>query len=186
VRAGDLIPTVRWETALTDADHAALCELLAAAFPHHRALFARQSWAWARKEARLWLADPAGQPLAHLAVERRLVDVGGREVLVAGVGEVAVHPRLHRGGLGAALMAELRPRLRAEFAAEFGFLQCGSQVAGFYQAVGWTPVTNPVRHLDPGDERTVRETTGPTLVIAGRRTVPDWPAGVVDLRGLPW
>ena len=26
----------------------------------------------------------------------------------------------------------------------------------------------------------------PALVTPGRRTVADWPAGLVDLRGLPW
>jgi predicted N-acetyltransferase YhbS len=182
----DLTTTVRWETALTERDHVLLSELLRVAFPWDTELFTRQSWAWARKEARLWLADGTGRPLAHLAVERRVVDVGGTEVLVAGIGEVAVSPYLHRRGLGAALMAAFRPRLRTEFAAEFGFVQCGEQVTGFYRRTGWTPVANPVRHLDTDDQRTVREGVSPTLVTAGRRPLAEWPDGLVDLRGLPW
>jgi hypothetical protein len=89
----------RWETALTDTDHAALSELLTAAFPRHPGLFVRRSWAMARKAAR---------------------------------------------------------------------------------------VGNPVRYLDPGDERTVYEGVRPTLIMAGRRPVEEWPDGLVDLRGLPW
>jgi Nodulation protein A (NodA) len=75
---GDVVIVIsRWETALTEADHAALSELLTAAFGRHPGVFARRSWAMARKEARLWLADDAGMPLAHLALERRLVGVAG-------------------------------------------------------------------------------------------------------------
>ncbi len=116
----------------------------------------------------MWLADSIGRPVAHLAVERRLVDVGGTEVLVAGIGEVGVSPELQGRGLGAALMDEFRGRLHTEFAGDFGFVQCGEQVLGFYRSAGWTPVPNVVRHLDPGDERTVREGNG----------LPwSWPAG---------
>jgi predicted N-acetyltransferase YhbS len=186
MEANGLTPTIRWETALTGPDHAALSELLVAAFPEQPTVFAGRSWAWARKEARLWLSDRTGRPVAHLAVERRLVDVGGTEVLVAGIGEVAVAPELHGNGVGAALMREFRPRLRTEFAADFGFVQCGEQVIAFYRNAGWTPVPNAVRHLDPDDERTVREGVWPALVMPGRRALAEWPNGLVDLRGLPW
>jgi predicted N-acetyltransferase YhbS len=178
--------TSRWETALTERDHSQLSELLQAAFPDQPGVFTGRSWAWARKEARLWLADGTGRPVAHLAVERRIIDVGGTEVLVAGVGEVAVSPHLHGQGLGMALMAEFRQRLRGGFAADFGFVQCGDDVRGFYRRAGWTQVANTVRHLDPGDERTVREGVWAALVMPGRRPLDGWPDGLVDLRGLPW
>jgi predicted N-acetyltransferase YhbS len=177
----------RWETALTEQDHAVLAALLRSAFPQFPAEFAaHRSWSLARKEARLWLADDAGHPVAHLAVERRLIDVGGTEVLVAGVGEVVVSPAVQGRGLGAALVGELRARLRTEFAADFGFLLCGEQVEGFYRRAGWSRVANPIRYLDLEDERTVREATSPTMVLPGRRAVADWPDGLADLRGLPW
>jgi predicted N-acetyltransferase YhbS len=172
---------------LTERDHATLAELLRAAFAGFPDEFAGlRSWALARKEARLWLADETGRPVAHLAVERRLVAVGGTEVLMAGVGEVAVSPARQGRGLGAALIEQLRARLGTTFAADFGFLQCGERTVGFYRRTGWTRVGNPVRHLDVHDERTVREVDSPVLVIPGRRPLSDWPDGVVDLRGLPW
>jgi nodulation protein A len=172
---------------LTGRDHAALAELLRAAFVGAPDEFTgSRSWAWARKEARLWLADESGTPVAHLGVERRLVAVDGADVLVAGVGEVAVSPDLQRHGLGATLIAELRARLRTEFVADFGFLLCGERVEGFYRRAGFTRVTNPVRYLDPKDERTVREDHSPTMVMSGRHAMTEWPDGMVDLRGLPW
>jgi GNAT superfamily N-acetyltransferase len=177
----------RWETALTERDHIALAGLLRSAFVGVPDEFTgSRSWAWARKEARLWLADGSGAPVAHLGVERRLVAVGQAEVLVAGVGEVAVSPDAQGTGLGARLINELRARLRTEFPADFGFLLCGGSVEGFYLRAGFTRVTNPVRYLDPTDERTVREDNSPTMVMSGRRPMTDWPDGLVDLRGMPW
>jgi predicted N-acetyltransferase YhbS len=177
----------QWETALTERDHAALAALLRAAFVGVPDEFTGlRSWAWARKEARLWLVDDSGTPMAHLAVERRLVAIDGADVLVAGVGEVAVSPDAQGHGLGAALIAELRARLRTEFVADFGFLLCGERVEGFYRRAGFIRVANRVRYLDPEDERTVREDNSPTMVMPGRRPIAEWPDGTVDLRGLPW
>ncbi|UWP86335.1 GNAT family N-acetyltransferase [Dactylosporangium fulvum] len=99
----------RWETALTIDDHEALSVLLRAAFPAQAEQFDGRSWAlsYGRKEARVWLADDTGRPVAHLGLERRTVGVGGADVLVAGVGDVAVAPELQGRGLGAALMRAL-------------------------------------------------------------------------------
>ncbi|WP_432824878.1 GNAT family N-acetyltransferase [Dactylosporangium sp. CA-092794] len=179
---------VRWETALTPADHAALSGLLRAAFPGPE-FEPDRSWpaSWARKEARIWLADAGGSPVAHLGFERRTVGTAVGDLLVAGVGDVAVAPS-HRGsGLGAELMRALDARLRAgPFAADFGFVQCREAVAGFYVRTGWTPVANPTRHLAVADARSIREGLQPTLVRPGRRGLADWPDGLIDLRGLPW
>jgi nodulation protein A len=178
----------RWETELTEADHAALSDLLHAAFGRNTDEFAAQSWParYARKEARVWLSDDAGRPVAHLGVERRLVGIAGADVLVAGVGEVAVAPDRQGEGLGGALMAALDERLRAELAADFAFVQCGDNVLGFYRGTGWTQVANPVRHIDVHDHRRSVDGVWPTLVRQARRPVAAWPPGLVDLRGLPW
>ncbi|WP_345144338.1 GNAT family N-acetyltransferase [Dactylosporangium darangshiense] len=177
-----------WETALSEADHAALSALLQAAFPGPE--FAPdRSWpaSWARKQARIWLADADGTPLAHLGIERRLAGTESGEVLIAGVGDVAVAPSHHGTGLGAELMRALDAHLRGgPFAADFGFLQCREAVAGFYARTGWTAVANPTRHLAVSDARTVREGHWPTFVRPGRRPLTDWPPGLIDLRGLPW
>jgi GNAT superfamily N-acetyltransferase len=187
----------RWETGLTPADHEALAGLLRATFGGaYPGVFDTRSWARARKEARLWLADGDGRPLAHLAAERRLVAVGDAEVLVAGVGEVAVDPERHGRGLGRALLAEFDRRLSAELAADFGFLQTERGAAGFYRSCGWTTVPNRVRAVDYHDEVSV--VGGPVspdqnpdegesaLVRPARLGLDQWPDGLVDLRGVSW
>jgi len=179
---------IRWETELTAADHDALSVLLQAAFATSEE-FVGRSWplAYARKEARIWLADDdTGRPLAHLAVARRLVGVAGADVLVTGVGDVAVAPDRHGHGLGAALMRELDGRLRTQFAADFGLVQCGHDVVGFYQRTGWSPIANPVLEVDVRDQRSVRDNPGVMLARPGLRPLAEWPDGLLDLRGLPW
>ncbi|MER7274148.1 GNAT family N-acetyltransferase [Dactylosporangium sp. NPDC000244] len=173
-----------WETALTPEDHTALSALLRAAFPGPE-FEPDRSWpaSWARKEFRVWLTDD-GRPVAHLGFERRLAGTAAGDVLIAGVGDVAVAPS-HRGrGLGSALMDALAEVLPD--AADFGFLQCREEVAGFYAATGWTRVPNPTRHLRVRDARSVVEGVFPTFVRPGRRPLSEWPSGLVDLRGLPW
>ncbi len=182
---------VRWETALTGDDHDALGVLLRSAFAAQADEFAGRSWpaSYARKEARIWLADEAGRPVAHLGLERRTVGVDGRDVLVAGVGDVAVDPARQGQGLGALLMQALDEQLRGQrglFAADFGFVQCAEPVAGFYRSTGWSPVSNLVRLVAIADQRSVREGHWPTLIRPGRRALDEWPDGLVDLRGLPW
>jgi nodulation protein A len=178
----------RWETALTPDEHAALAALLAAVYPDHRERFSTHSWpaGYGRPEARLWLSDPAGEPVAHLLAERRIVGAAGRDLTVVGVGGVAVRPDRRRAGLGVELMTQLRALLRTELAADFAFLQCREAVVPFYLRAGWTRVGNPVRHLEITDERTVVEGHWPTLVMPGRAALPTWPAGLIDLRGVPW
>jgi predicted N-acetyltransferase YhbS len=177
-----------WETALTPTEHLALSALLRAAFPGPQ--FAPdRSWpsSWARKQARIWLADADDAPVAHLGIERRLVGTPAGDLLIAGVGDVAVSPAHQDTGLGAELMRALDTALRSgEFAVDFGFLQCREAVTGFYARTGWTAVGNPTRHLSVTDARTVREGRWPTFVRPGRRGLADWPAGLIDLRGLPW
>jgi hypothetical protein len=82
-------------------------------------------------------------------------------------------------------MKELRSRLSTDFAADFGVLLCGEGVVDFYRRTGWSRVANAVRHVDPHDERTVREVTSPIMVMPARRPLAHWPEGLVDLRGLP-
>jgi predicted N-acetyltransferase YhbS len=178
----------KWETELTEDDHDALSLLLRAAFGEHGDEFAGRSWplSFARKDARIWLADELGRPVAHLAVGRRVVGVGGTDVLVAGVGDVAVAPQMHGQGTGKQLMAALDEALRGPLAARFGFVICGEPTVPFYERTGWTRIANPVRHVDPENHRRSVEGMWPALIRPSERAVSSWGPGTVDLRGLPW
>jgi len=138
------------ESELSTDDHAAISALLVAAFPEHADAFRNASWYGGRPDHRLWLEDSDGTLMAHLDFECRLIGVGDREVLVAGVGEVATHPQQQGRGLGRRLMAELRRVLTAETPVGFGYLGCREEVVGFYERVGWHRIYQKTREIDPG------------------------------------
>lgn len=174
------------EAKLNADDHAAISALLVAAFPEHADTFRAASWYGGRPDHRLWLQDSDDALVAHLDFERRLISVGDREVLVAGVGEVATHPHQQGRGLGQRLLAELRRVLTAETPVAFGYLGCREEVVGYYERVGWHRIDQKSREIDPGSgEWTVSE--GPALILPATAPLSAWPReGTIDLRGMWW
>ncbi len=174
------------EDDLTEGEHRAIRELLVSSFPENATAFSATSYLGARPEYRLWLEDTQGEILAHLDFERRLVGVGADEVLVAGIGEVAVRPDLQGRGLGRALMQELRRVLAVDTPAQFGLLYCLEEVAGFYARTGWHRVYQPTRSADPHSGE-VYEEIETTFVLPGTEPLERWPGvGTIDLRGEGW
>ena len=134
---GDAMPTTdrlrlcfAAEAELSADDHVGISAFLVAAFPEHDDAFGTASWYGARPDHRLWLGDSDGAPVAHLNFERRVIGVGDREVLVAGVGEVATHPERQGKGLGRQLTAGLLRILKAETPVDFGYVGCRKRSSG--------------------------------------------------------
>ncbi|CAN5586193.1 hypothetical protein BH20ACT10_BH20ACT10_14850 [soil metagenome] len=175
------------EVDLTLDDHAAISDLLVASFPEHADTFRAASWYGARPDHRLWIEDSPGAIAAHLDLERRLIGVGGRDVLVAGVGEAATHPKWRGKGLGRRLMAELRRVVstETEAPAEFGYLGCREEVVGFYERVGWHRIYRKVREINP-DSREWTTSESPTLIMPAAKPFSAWPEGEINLRGTWW
>lgn len=160
-------------------EHAAISSLLVATFPGHADIFRAASWYGGRPDHSLWLEDLDGALVAHLDFELRVIGVGDREVLVAGVGEVATCPDRQ-------LMAELRRVLATETSADFGYLECREEVVGFYERVGWHLIHQKTREIDPeSGQWTVSES--PTLILPATAPLSAWPnEGTINLRGMWW
>lgn len=174
---------VEWTSVWEDdvADHEGITALLGRAFPRSRTPFTgARSWSSARPELRL-LGLLDSLPVAHVAVLRRFLQIGGHAQLVGDVGLVAVDPGRHGSGLG----AELLVRTRSELAAlemPFGFLTCGEQVAGFYARGGWSRVDGPTRMVRADGE--VQVYGGVSMALAVSATSDAWPCGQIDRNGL--
>lgn len=174
---------VEWTSVWEDdvEDHEAIAALLARAFPRSLTPFGgSRSWSSARPELRL-VGAAEGRPVAHTAVLRRFVQVGGRPQLIGDVGLVAVDPDRHGTGLGAELLTRTRAVL-AWLGMPFGFLTCGEQVAGFYARGGWVRVPGPTRMVR-ADGR-VQVYGGVSMVLAVSASIDGWPSGQVDRNGL--
>jgi nodulation protein A len=173
------------EDHLCPYDHIAIQNLLIAAFPQYAEIFAHSSYWGARPTYRLWIETLKGEILAHLDFERRRIMIGITELLVAGVGEVATHPRFHKHGLGRVLMDKLRSVL-LKMSIPFGYLHCRPAVVNFYVSVGWHVVTQTACYIDP-DTHHFTFYNGPVLILPASAKTDQWPTcGKIDLMGMPW
>jgi nodulation protein A len=175
--------SVEWTSVWEDDvdDHERIAALLARAFPRSQTPFGgARSWSSARPELRL-IGFADGQPVAHLAVLRRFVQIDGQAQVVGDVGLVAVDPDQHGTGLGAQLLKRTHAVL-AELGMPFGFLTCGEQVAGFYARGGWVRIVGPTRMVR-ADGR-VQVYGGVSMVLAVTAPPDAWPSGQVDRNGL--
>lgn len=174
------------EDDLTAAHHASISDLLCRAFPKFTHIFANASYYFGRPEFRLWMEDEAGTIIAHLDVERRVIDVNGRDMYIAGVGEVATAPDLHRKGVGRLLLDKLNEVLRDTYPVDYGFLRCRDELIPFYGGSGWLPVTQPTHMIDINTGEKIVELTE-SMYLPVLKTAGEWGTeGIVDLRGLSW
>lgn len=133
------------------------------------------------------VAVSAGEVVGHVGLQRRSIDVGGREVEVAGVGGVLVSSSLRTGGVGRLLLDAAGAVITDPLGSDFGYLGCREEVASFYVSCGWHRIRVRESFTDPRTGRFVVQDPGPPLLVhAGLRPVEQWPGGDVDLRGRPW
>jgi GNAT superfamily N-acetyltransferase len=112
----------------------------------------------------------------------REVTVGPRQVMIAGIGGVATDEP-HRGrGYASALVTEAMRFARAELRLPFGLLQCHRELIDFYGSRGWLKINEPVFCLQL-DGKLHQSPEHPMVM---RLTDDDWPAGAINMNGLPW
>lgn len=160
------------EWQLTARDEAAIADLLARCFTTD---FGGRSFFTHHHHLRLIVR--ADGIIGHIALVLRSVVLGGRQVTVAGLAEVATDPA-HRGqGIAADLLRVAIDEAKAspaEYLLLFG-------VASVYAAHGFRTVSNPLAHVDVGGTRVVTAGDDDLMVLPLRAT--PWPMGLVDLRG---
>ena len=172
------------EADLTPEDDAAIRELLVVACPSLAASLGSRSWWGSRPDHRL-LVSRADALLGHLALERRVIEVGSTDVVVAGIGGLAVHPSVRRQGVGRRLIEQLLRVLLTEVPVSFGYLTTDAAGAAFPAAVGLTRIEATVRYRDP-DSGGWEVADPVSFVLPAGSPFAAWPAGPIDLRGTPW
>lgn len=174
------------ENDLTASDRALIRALLTAAFPNHATLWLVRDFWGGPLEHRLLLRDVTGRLVGHLGFARRLIEVDGRAVSIAGIGEVAVLPDCQGQGWGRRLLAALAEHLATEAAVDFGFLQCRDAVVPFYEKTGFHRIGQKVRSFDPRSALWQTDDAAALILPVGL-AVSSWPQeGLVDLMGMPW
>lgn len=123
-----------------------------------------------------------GDQLAgRLGVLNRKVSVGGRITTVGGIGGVATKPEFRHRGVASAMLARAAEFMKSDLGVEFGFLLCRHEVSPVYAKMGWIIVPGPTTFTRAGVTATYPNDTM-ILPLANK----EWPAGPIDLMGLPW
>jgi len=172
------------EQDLTPADHQRISDLLVKAFPNDVEIFSQASYCFSLPNYRLLIDDENGTLIAHLDFEHRMIAVNGEDVYVAGVGEVATNPDFLRQGYGRKLLNKLTTILSEDLPADYGILQCSDTNALFYGQAGWHRLHQALRYEYQGEFITVDD--GDVMILPIRKTIDEWQAGVIDLRGQSW
>ena len=141
--------------------------------------FGRQ-YQWTTNDWSL-LLKVEGEAVSHVGIVERTVAVAGQPIRVGGVGAVATAPRWQRRGLARQLMEKAAAFMRADLRVEFGLLVCGDHMLPYYGRLGWQVAPGPLLVEQP-QGKIILPTNTLVLPLAGK----PWPAGTIDLCGLPW
>ncbi len=141
-----------------------------------------ENFEWREKERHLGLRDDAGLLLGVAeAVIAEVAVAGGAPFEVVGVGGVFVRPSARGGGLMRRLVEELL-QLAAQLGPERAMLFCRPFKVAVYESFGFQEIAGPVWAEQPAG-RTEMPLPAMWLALHGN---PGWPAGRVDVQGLPF
>ena len=123
----------------------------------------------------------AGRIVSITGILKRRVQVGERTLVVGGISGVATHPDHQRRGFASALLRQAAEFMHADLKVAFGFLVCGEHTVPFYGKLGWEVVEAEMVFEFRGAKRLFQGTM--MVLPLGEKL---WPAGKIDLCGLPW
>jgi predicted GNAT family N-acyltransferase len=166
---------IRLEKSLTDEERRTLFEWGENIFGVEDSLLR-----WRPKEWH-FLVEEDGRAVAHIGVLQTTVRVGEREISVGGVGGVVSVPEARGRGHVHAGMRRAAQFMCDELKVEAGMLFCLERLVAFYARQGWRLIEETVE---------IEQPTG-TIVSPMRVMVLPcdgraWPAGKIEVGGLPW
>lgn len=122
-----------------------------------------------------------GQLVTQLCIPKREILAGSARVWVAGIGGMSTHPDFQHQGWGSGLLAATRTFMRDTVQVPFGLLICADQTQPFYEHSGWQHAADFL-YFTQEHQRRLLKTSVMVLSLTGLA----WPAGEIDLCGLPW
>lgn len=127
-----------------------------------------------------------GEVVGHVGWSYRQIAVGGVELGIGGVGGMLVSPSWRGQGVAKSLLMACVESMKSDSRVFFGYLGCRKEVVVFYEACGWQSVINQERYMDQSGSVKIAGTDDPLLIYGVRKSVHEWPSGMIDLRGRAW
>jgi ribosomal protein S18 acetylase RimI-like enzyme len=119
--------------------------------------------------------------VSNVEILTRIVTVDGKPQRIGGIGGVATHPEYRRHGYASQAMRRAESFMRDDLALEFALLVCSHERVSLYASLGWQVVSGPMCFDQPEGKRIFDD-----VVMILSLTGKPWPAGEIDLVGLPW
>lgn len=135
---------------------------------------------WRPKEPHFVLTFD-GKAISHVGLVRNELSVGGRFVLVAGIGGVVTVPQMQGKGVARKLIAHVVNFFKQEWKVDAGLLFCLERMVPYYASLGWQVVEESVLIEQPSGKI---KAPFPMMVLPCNGKA--WPNGIVELNSLPW
>ena len=122
-----------------------------------------------------------GKPAGRAGIFERTISIDGIAVQVGGIGGVATRSEWRNRGVASRAMRSAADFIARKLHAPFGLLLCRPAVAPVNAKLGWEKVEGPTTFAQAGGL-----VTYPDLTMALECGDARWPAGPINLCGLPW
>lgn len=166
---------IRLEKILTDEERRTLFEWGTDIFG-----VADKLYQWRPKELH-FIVEDEGHVVSHVGVLEATVRAGERQVRVGGIGGVVSVPEAQGRGHIHSAMRRAAEFMQDELQVEFGMLFCLPHLAPFYARQGWQLLDETVEFDQPSGP-VISPFSVMVLSWGGR----EWPAGKIEVGGLPW
>jgi len=135
---------------------------------------------WTPKEYH-FVTEEDGRPLSHVGLLKTVVKAGGRDVTVAGIGGVVTRPEAQGRRYVHAMMQRAAKFMCEELKVDAGMLFCLQRLMSFYARQGWQ-----LLEVETEFEQPTGRVVSPYRVMVLPCGDFEWPAGRVEVAGLPW
>jgi GNAT superfamily N-acetyltransferase len=129
-----------------------------------------------------YLLGTSGETLVgSVRMLERAVAVGEVPLTVGGITSVVTEPDYRHRGVARRLVGDAVAFLRDERGLPFVLLTCNRRLGPLYEKLGWRVAPGPTAYAQPDGPRAC-----PGLTMVFECGSARWPAGPIDMRGLPW
>jgi predicted acetyltransferase len=150
------------------------CVVTSSLYAYHTGI----KWADADWAVMVWEDEDL---VTNVHIVERNVLVGGKQVRLGGIGNVATKTEWRKRGYAKEALKLATEYLFDPLKVDFGLMVATESIAPAYAKVGWEKVGNRLWVEQPGGRT---ELHFQVLVLPVEKK--DWPIGEIDLCGLPW
>jgi GNAT superfamily N-acetyltransferase len=122
-----------------------------------------------------------GESVGHLGLIRDQIELNGKTLKIAGVGDIVTIPEVRGKGIAKKLLKHSMEFFIDEWKVDVGILFCLEQLVPFYQSCGWKTANNEVYVMQPSGQIKFPNSL---MVYPAEGIV--WTEGTINLSCLPW